>query len=62
LAVDLAEEWGDAREVGYLSEEAAYFRVWIFAGLEAAEKFQDKLLFVKDGGVRLLGRAGTCRQ
>ena len=54
-AADFAEEWGDAGEVGDFGEEAADFGVGVFAGLEAAEEFEDEFLVVEDGGVGLLG-------
>jgi hypothetical protein len=40
-AADFAEEGGDTREAGDLGEEAADFGIWVFAGLEAAEEFED---------------------
>ena len=40
---DVAEKGGDAGEVGDFGEEAADFGVGIFAGLEAAEEFEDEL-------------------
>jgi hypothetical protein len=45
--------------VGDLGEEAADLGVGIFAGLEAAEEFEDELLIVEDRSVGLLGRAGA---
>ena len=40
-------------------EEAADLGVGVFAGLEAAEEFEDEFLVVEDGGVGLLGGAGA---
>jgi hypothetical protein len=56
---DLAEEGCGVGKVCDLSEETADLGVWIFAGLEAAEELQNELAVVQDGGVGLLGRAGT---
>ena len=54
---DLAEEGSNTREVRDFGEEATDLDVGIFAGLEAAEKFEDDLRTVKDVGVGLLGGA-----
>ena len=56
---DVAEEWGDAGELGDFGEEAPDFSVGIFAGLKAAEEFEDEVLAVEDGGVGLFGGAGA---
>ncbi len=48
--------------MGDLGEEAADLGVGIFAGLETAEELQDEAIVVEDGGVGLLGGAGTCGQ
>ena len=59
LERDVAEEWGDAGEVGGFGEEAADLGVGIFAGLEAAEELEDELRVVEDRGVGLFGGAGA---
>ena len=58
----VAKEWRDAWEVCGFGEEAADLGVGIFAGLQAAEEFEDELGVVEDRGVGLLRGAGAGRQ
>ncbi len=58
---DVAQEWGDAREVCGFGEEAADLRVGIFAGLQTAEEFEDELRVVEDRRVGLFRGAGAGR-
>ena len=48
VADDFSEEWSDAGEVGDFGEEAANFGVRVFAGLDAAEEFEDEFGVVED--------------